>query len=159
MEVVRLGWCMRRPAILPYLVRPARAHTLDYVANPGHGAKPPHPGFFVPKNGVWSGLEAGVRLAVVEQVADAVHRVLEDRGGGKHDHADGGIDEWDDGYPEALIGRCGSVGFALPNETPPCEWVSLDGQRGLLRPPIQKVIDTSPVRYYLFPAPSHPRSG
>ena len=43
-----------------------------------------------------SALEAGVRLAVVEQVPDAVHGVLEDRGGGEHDHADGGIDERDD---------------------------------------------------------------
>jgi hypothetical protein len=49
-----------------------------------------------PKNGARSALEAGVGLAVVEQVADAVHRVLEDRGGGEHDHAYGGIDERDD---------------------------------------------------------------
>jgi hypothetical protein len=43
-----------------------------------------------------SALEAGVGLAVVEQVTDAVHSVLEDRGGGEHDHTDGGIDKRDD---------------------------------------------------------------
>ena len=48
------------------------------------------------QNGVRSALEAGVGLAVIEQVADAVHRVLEDRGGGKHDHSNRWIDERDD---------------------------------------------------------------
>jgi len=43
-----------------------------------------------------SALETGVRLAVIERAADAVGRVLEDRGGGGHDHADRGIDERDD---------------------------------------------------------------
>lgn len=43
-----------------------------------------------------SGLETLVRLPVVEQVTDAVHGVLEDRGGGENDHADLGIHEWDD---------------------------------------------------------------
>ena len=43
-----------------------------------------------------SALEALVWLAVVEQVADAVHGVLEDRGGGKRDHADLRIHEWND---------------------------------------------------------------
>ena len=53
----------------------------DSVSHPGQPRSP---------------LEAGVGFAVVKQVADAVHRVLEDRGGGEHDHADGGIDERDD---------------------------------------------------------------
>ena len=35
-----------------------------------------------------SAFEALVRFAVIEQVADAVHRVLEDRGGGEHDKTD-----------------------------------------------------------------------
>ena len=35
-----------------------------------------------------SALEALVWLAVVEQISDAVHRVFENRGGGKHDHSD-----------------------------------------------------------------------
>ena len=42
-----------------------------------------------------SNLEAGVRFAVVEQVTDAIHRVLEQRGGGKDDHPDDWIDERD----------------------------------------------------------------
>jgi hypothetical protein len=37
-----------------------------------------------------------LRVAVIERAADAVDRVLEDRGGGGHDRADGGIDERDD---------------------------------------------------------------
>ena len=45
---------------------------------------------------MYSAFEALVGLAVVEQVTDAVHGVLEDRGGGEHDHADRGIDERDD---------------------------------------------------------------
>ena len=45
---------------------------------------------------MYSALEALVGLAVVEQVADAVYGVLEDRGGGEHDHADRGINERDD---------------------------------------------------------------
>ena len=40
-----------------------------------------------------SALEALVRLAVVEQVADAVHRVFEDRGGGEDNDTDLRIDE------------------------------------------------------------------
>ena len=54
------------------------------------------PDLLCPKNGVRSALEAGVWLPVVEQVPDAVHGVLQDRGGGEHDHADRGIDERDD---------------------------------------------------------------
>ena len=65
---------------------------------PAKKATPPdsasHPGAFL--FGVRSALEAGVGLAVVEQIPDAVHGVLEDRGGGKHDHADRGINEWND---------------------------------------------------------------
>ena len=45
---------------------------------------------------MYSAFEALVGLAVVEQVTDAVHGVLEDRGGGEHDHADRGINERDD---------------------------------------------------------------
>ncbi len=37
-----------------------------------------------------------VRLAVIEQIADAVHRVLENRSGGKHDHSDLWINKGND---------------------------------------------------------------
>jgi len=43
-----------------------------------------------------SGLKALVRLAVVHQVSDAVHRVLEERGGCEYENSDRWIDEWDD---------------------------------------------------------------
>ena len=48
------------------------------------------------KNGVASTTEALVRLAVVEQVTDAVHHVLENRSGGKDDDTDGCIDKGND---------------------------------------------------------------
>ena len=40
-----------------------------------------------------SSLEAGVQHPVIHQVADAVHRVLEEGGGGEHEQPDGWIDE------------------------------------------------------------------
>ena len=40
--------------------------------------------------------ETLVRLAVVEQVADTVHRVFEDRSGGKHDHPNCRINKGND---------------------------------------------------------------
>ena len=43
-----------------------------------------------------SAFEALVRFAVIEQVADAVHRVLEDRGGGENDQADLRVHKWND---------------------------------------------------------------
>ena len=43
-----------------------------------------------------SALEAGVRQPIVHQVSDAVHRVLEEGGGGEHEHPDRQIDEGDD---------------------------------------------------------------
>jgi hypothetical protein len=43
-----------------------------------------------------SALEAVVRPAVVDQVSDAVHAVLDERGGGEDEHAGLGIDEGDD---------------------------------------------------------------
>ena len=43
-----------------------------------------------------SALEALVRQTVVHQVADAVHGVLEERGGGEYEHLDRWIDEGDD---------------------------------------------------------------
>ena len=43
-----------------------------------------------------SALEAGVRQPIIHQVTDAIHRVLEERGGGEHEHPDGWIDEGDD---------------------------------------------------------------
>jgi hypothetical protein len=43
-----------------------------------------------------SAFETLVRLAVVEQIADAVHRVLKNGSGGKYDHSDLWIHEWDD---------------------------------------------------------------
>ena len=42
-----------------------------------------------------SALEAGVRFTVVEQVADAVHRVLEQGGCGKDNDAHLGVDKRD----------------------------------------------------------------
>jgi len=58
------------------------------------------PGQREPSGGVFlatrSALEAGVWFAVIEQVTDAVHGVLENRGGSEHNHADRGIDERDD---------------------------------------------------------------
>jgi hypothetical protein len=41
-------------------------------------------------------LEALVRHPVVHQVADAVHSVLEEGGGGEHEHPERRIDEGDD---------------------------------------------------------------
>ena len=41
-------------------------------------------------------LEAGVRQPIIHQVADAVHRVFEEGGGGEHEHPDRWIDEGDD---------------------------------------------------------------
>ena len=43
-----------------------------------------------------SSLEAGVRQPIIHQVTDAVHRVLEEGGGGEHEHPDRWIDEGDD---------------------------------------------------------------
>ncbi len=43
-----------------------------------------------------SALEALVWQPIIHQVADAVHRVLEEGGGGEHEHPDGWIDEGDD---------------------------------------------------------------
>jgi hypothetical protein len=43
-----------------------------------------------------SGLEALIGLAVVHQVSDAVHCILEEGGGGEHEHPDCWIDEGDD---------------------------------------------------------------
>jgi hypothetical protein len=43
-----------------------------------------------------SAFEALVWLAVVQQVTDAVHGILENRGCGEHEHADLRIDERDD---------------------------------------------------------------
>ena len=40
-----------------------------------------------------SALEAGIRQPIIHQVSDAVHRVLEEGGGGEHEHPDGWIDE------------------------------------------------------------------
>jgi hypothetical protein len=40
-----------------------------------------------------SALEALVRQPVIHQVTDAVHRVLEEGGGGEHEHPDRWIDE------------------------------------------------------------------
>ena len=45
--------------------------------------------------GVRSALETLVRFAIVQQFADAVYGVLEDRGGGEHEHANRRIDERD----------------------------------------------------------------
>jgi hypothetical protein len=42
-----------------------------------------------------SGLEAGVRFAVIEQVTDAVYRVLEQGGSGENDHTHLGVHERD----------------------------------------------------------------
>ena len=41
-------------------------------------------------------LEAGVRHPIIHQVTDAVHRVLEGRGGGEHEHPNRWIDQGDD---------------------------------------------------------------
>ena len=43
-----------------------------------------------------SALEAGVRQPIIHQVTDAVHRVLEEGGGGEHEHPDRWIDEGDE---------------------------------------------------------------
>jgi hypothetical protein len=43
-----------------------------------------------------SAFETLVRLAVVEQIADTVHRVFEDRSGGKDDHSDLWINKGND---------------------------------------------------------------
>ena len=43
-----------------------------------------------------SALKAGVRQPIIHQVADAIHRVLEERCGGEHEHPDRWIDEGDD---------------------------------------------------------------
>jgi hypothetical protein len=73
-----------------------------------------------------SAFETLVRLAVVEQIADAVHRVFENRSSGKSDHSDFWIHEWDDvesryeasvgqrGFP--ILGSCQCC--AVKNETP-----------------------------------------
>ena len=71
------------------LVRVERAPTRHQTPNPRPGILPPNPGFVLcPNCGRRSALEALVGLAVVEQVPDAVHRVLEQGGGGEHDHPD-----------------------------------------------------------------------
>ena len=41
-------------------------------------------------------LEALVRQPIIHQVTDTVHRVLEEGGGGEHEHPDRWIDEGDD---------------------------------------------------------------
>ena len=87
---------LRKRVILQYLVRLASAPTRLQTQNPGLGMKSPNPGLVMAGNRLpRSALEAGVWLTVVKQVADAVHRVLEDRCGGEDDHADRGIDERD----------------------------------------------------------------
>jgi len=43
-----------------------------------------------------SAIEAGILFTVIEQVTDAVHRVLEDRSGGEHDHPHLRVHEWND---------------------------------------------------------------
>ena len=43
-----------------------------------------------------SAFETLIRLAVVEQIADAVHRAFENRSSGEYDHSDFWIHEWDD---------------------------------------------------------------
>jgi hypothetical protein len=43
-----------------------------------------------------SAFETLVRLAVVEQIADAVHHVFENRSGGKDDDTDLWINKWND---------------------------------------------------------------
>lgn len=40
--------------------------------------------------------ETLIRLAIVEQVTDTVHRVFENRSCGKYDHSDLWIHEWND---------------------------------------------------------------
>ena len=55
----------------------------------------------------FSALEAGVRLPVVEQVADAVHSVLEERRGCEYEHTDRWID-----------GRVGSQSGNEPGVSP-----------------------------------------
>src|SRR5687768_10699727 len=85
-----------RLSILPSLVRPARASTRHQTQNPGMGICPPTPDCVM--HGKWcrgSALEALVRLSVVQQIADAIDRVLEDRCGGEDDDTDLGIDERD----------------------------------------------------------------
>ena len=63
-----------------------------------------------------SALEAGVRQPVVHQVADAVDRVLEEGGGGEHEHPDRWIDEGDDVEGGDESGEFPDVGevFELP---------------------------------------------
>ena len=79
------------------LVRAKRAPTRQQTQNPGPGTLAPNPGSVLcPKCGRRSALEALVGLAVVEQVPDAVDRVLEDGGGGEHDHPDLWIHKRDD---------------------------------------------------------------
>lgn len=63
--------------ILPSLVRAARAPTRHQTQNPALGKKSPNAGFVTDEKWCRSGLEALVWLAVVEQVANAVHRVFE----------------------------------------------------------------------------------
>jgi hypothetical protein len=88
---------MTGSAILPSLVRAERAPTRHQTQNPGPGIMTPNPGFVLcPKCGRRSALEALVGLAVVKQVADAVHRVLEQGCGGEHDHPDLRIHKRDD---------------------------------------------------------------
>ena len=53
------------------------------------------PDFLIVEILIFSAVEAGIRLPVVEQVAEAVHRVLEERCGCEYEHTDRWSDEWD----------------------------------------------------------------